>query len=265
MANLVMAILSSSSLMWLGALAIGVSLGLLGSGGSTLTVPILVYVVGEPEKVAIASSLAIVGSISFVGAVPYALAGRVNWRAVAGFGVPAMVGSYLGAALSSYLTGNVQMLIFAAIMLAAAGSMLRSPNLPLPEIPPHPALWKMASQGFAIGMVSGVVGVGGGFLIVPALALLLALPFQVAVGTSLLIIALQSALGLYKLLHVLAAHNLAMNWHIVLVFALIGIAGSFVGNRFAIRLPQARLKKMFAGLLLFMGGLIILQHIFLFA
>ncbi len=123
---------------WIGAALIGLSLGLLGSGGSILTVPVLVYLVGEPEKLAIAESLAIVGGISLIGAIPYALKRQIDWRSVLWFGGPGVVGTYLGAALSVYLSGVVQLLLFAAVMLLAAVMMFRPSKVPGEGAALHP-------------------------------------------------------------------------------------------------------------------------------
>ena len=110
---------------WIGAVAIGLSLGLLGSGGSVLTVPVLVYLVGQDEKVAIAGSLAVVGSIALVGALPYLVRRMVDWRSVALFGIPGMIGTWMGAWAAGFVSGETQLLVFALVMLLAAGLMLR--------------------------------------------------------------------------------------------------------------------------------------------
>lgn len=167
-------------LAWLGAALIGLSLGLLGSGGSILTVPVLVYLVGEPEKIAIAESLAVVGGISLVGALPYALRRQVDWTSVVWFGIPGVVGTFLGAALSVYLSGAVQLLLFAAVMLLAAVMMFRSSPIAGEQggeqmAGPRSPL-KVGLEGLVVGVVTGLVGVGGGFLIIPALVLLGGLP-----------------------------------------------------------------------------------------
>src|SRR5699024_12154707 len=113
-------------LAWIGALLVGLSLGLLGSGGSILTVPILIYLVGEPGKLAIAESLGIVSAISLVGFIPYAFKKQVHWKSVILFGIPSMGGSYLGAFVSIYISANAQLIIFAGVMLLAAAMMLHN-------------------------------------------------------------------------------------------------------------------------------------------
>ncbi|WP_284327034.1 sulfite exporter TauE/SafE family protein, partial [Deinococcus metallilatus] len=186
-------------LAWIGAALIGLSLGLLGSGGSILTVPVLVYLVGEPEKLAIAESLAIVGAISLFGAIPYALKRQIDWRSVLWFGIPGVAGTYLGAALSVYLSGVAQLMLFAVVMLLAAIMMFR-PGGAQPEAATNHkrSPLKIGAEGLVVGVLTGLVGVGGGFLIIPALVLLGGLPMSLAVGTSLLIIAAKSFVGFYK-------------------------------------------------------------------
>ena len=245
---------------WLGAVLVGLSLGLLGSGGSILTVPILVYLVGEPDKLAIAESLALVGLIALVGAIPYARSALIDWRNVAWFGLPGIAGTYLGAWLSQWVSGAVQLLFFAVVMLLAAFLMLR----PAPATParPHRRHWAViALEGLTVGVITGLVGVGGGFLILPALVLLGGLPMGLAVGTSLVIIALKSASGFYKYLTLLPLYNLSVNWGLVLLFAVLGSLGSLVGHQLARRLPQARLRQVFAAFLIAMGIFILGQNL----
>jgi len=240
-------------LAWIGAALIGLSLGLLGSGGSILTVPVLVYLVGEPEKLAIAESLAIVGGISLVGAVPYALGRQIDWRSVLWFGIPGVMGTFLGATLSVYLSGVVQLLLFAVVMLLAAGMMFR-PQRGEVQAASHPrSPLKIGLEGLAVGILTGLVGVGGGFLIIPALVLLGGLPMSLAVGTSLLIIAAKSFAGFAKYTQVLAAQNLSMHWDLILIFTAIGIVGSFLGARLGKKVSNERLKRGFAGFLVVMG------------
>ena len=253
-------------LAWLGAAAIGLSLGLLGSGGSILTVPVLVYLVGQPEKVAIAGSLAIVGGISLIAALPWTWKRQVDWRNVAWFGVPGMVGTWLGAWLSTWLSGALQLLVFAVVMLLAAAMMLRPPRALAAgtanseegavdaTAPPPRKVGRIALDGLVVGVVTGVVGVGGGFLIVPALVLLGGLALHRAIGTSLWIISLKSFSGFAKYTSVLAGAGLALDWRLIGVFTAIGAGGSLLGGRVARRLPQAHLQRAFAVFLLLMGA-----------
>jgi uncharacterized membrane protein YfcA len=228
-------------LAWPGAIAIGLSLGLLGSGGSILTVPVLVYLLDQPEKLAIASSLAIVGSIAAVGSLPYVRAGLVNWRAVLLFGVP----------------GTVQLTLFAVVMLLASVLMLRPVKC---DAAPREtrALWKITLDGLAVGVITGLVGVGGGFLVVPALVLLGGLAMRQAVATSLVIIALKSFSGFYKYLDVLDVENITLDVDIIVLVSLLGIAGTLAGNLIGSRLPQETLKKAFGVFLIGMGSFILI-------
>ncbi len=245
---------------WLGALLVGLVLGLLGSGGSILTVPVLVYLVGEPSKLAIAESLGIVALISLVGAIPLALRGRVSWRTVGWFGGPGIVGAYVGASLSQLMSGAVQLAIFAVVMLGAAVLMFRRIPSELVDEPDR-AFWKVMVDGLGVGVLTGLVGVGGGFLIVPALVVLGGLSMHLAVGTSLAIIALKSVSGFVKYLDVMEAAGLSIHWDLVLVFSGIGIVGSFVGGRLGAYVPQARLKRGFAIFLVLMGIVILGQNV----
>ncbi|WP_243030751.1 sulfite exporter TauE/SafE family protein [Thermus altitudinis] len=244
----------------IGALLIGLSLGLLGSGGSILTVPVLVYLLGEPPKQAIAESLLIVGGIALLGAIPYALRGLVDWRNVLFFGLPGMAGTYLGAWLSRFVSGEVQLLTFAMVMLLAAYSMARPTPLSSAKRASRKA-WKVVLDGLAVGALTGFVGVGGGFLIVPALVLLGGLPMHLAVGTSLLIIALKSFTGFYKYLHLLPQYGLGVDYPVALLFIAVGTLGSFWGGRLAVRLPQESLRRGFALFLVVMGVFILGQNL----
>lgn len=234
-----------------GAMLIGVSLGLLGSGGSILTVPVLVYLVGQPEKVAIAGSLAIVGAIAAVGALQWARARLVDWRSVVWFGVPGAVGTVAGAWSSQWVSGTSQLVVFALVMLLAAWFMLQ-PRAPLPPGTPEPAprtLSKVIADGLAVGALTGFVGVGGGFMIVPALVVLARIDMHRAIGTSLVIIAVKSAAGFAQYLPVLAVEGLSVDWGIIGLFSAVGAAGTVVGNRFSRRVPQTALKRGFGALL----------------
>ena len=233
-----------------GAVLIGVSLGLLGSGGSILTVPVLVYLLDQPEKVAIAGSLAIVGAIAAAGAVPWALSRHVAWRSVAWFGVPAIGGTVAGAALSVFVSGEVQLVAFACVMLLAAWFMWRPAPSAEAAAPPARPVAKLVADGLAVGALTGFVGVGGGFMIVPALVLLGRLDMHRAVGTSLTIIALKSFAGFAQYLHVLDELGLAVDWQVIGVFTAVGIGGSVLGNRIGRRVPQAALRRAFAAALI---------------
>lgn len=242
----------ASVMAWPGAIAIGVSLGLLGSGGSILTVPVLVYLVGQDEKVAIAGSLFIVGSIALAGSLQFVRAGLINWRSVATFGIPGMAGTYAGAAIAAYVSGLMQLALFAVVMLLASYLMLRPIKLTDSDHTPR-ALWKIAGDGLVVGIITGLVGVGGGFLIVPALVLLGGLSMHQAVATSLVVIALKSYSGFWKYLDVLGKQDLRLDWPVLALVTVLGIAGSVVGSRLARRVHQDRLKRWFGYFLIVMG------------
>lgn len=246
---------------WFGAFAIGLSLGLLGSGGSILTVPVLIYLVGVPEKTAIAESLAIVGLIALAGAVPKWRQGLVDWRNVLLFGLPGMVGAYLGAWAAAFVSGEFQLVLFAVIMFVAAFLMIRPPKLDAPGEPAaRRAGIRIVIDGLVVGAVTGLVGVGGGFLIVPALVLLGGLPMHRAIGTSLAIIALKSGAGFVKYQQVLGDLDIQMDWTRIAVFGLIGFLGSLLGSSLAKRLPRTTLQRGFGAFLLLMGGFILFQY-----
>lgn len=246
-------------LAWIGAILIGLALGMLGSGGSILTVPILIYLVGEPDKLAIAESLAIVGLIALFGAIPYALKGQIDWRNVLFFGLPGMAGTYLGAYISKWVPGVWQLGLFAVVMLLAAYMMFRPPRLE--ATPKKRSHLKIILDGLIVGALTGLVGVGGGFLIVPALVLLGGLPMHLAVGTSLLVVAMKSVSGFYKYLHLLPEQGYTVHWDLVLLFAVLGIVGSLFGGRIAASIPQLTLRRGFAGFLVVMGIFILWQSL----
>jgi uncharacterized membrane protein YfcA len=245
---------------WLGALAIGLSLGLLGSGGSILTVPVLVYLVGQEEKVAIAGSLAVVGTIALVGALPYVARRQVDGRSLLWFGVPGMAGTWIGAWLAAFVTGRTQLLVFAVVMLVAAGLMLRGPTVDAGPTGRR-ASWKIAVDGLLVGALTGFVGVGGGFMIVPALVLLGGLTMHRAVATSLSIIALKSFAGFAKYLDVLADRNMSLDWPVLVQVTALGVVGSLVGHRLATRLPHDRLKRWFGVFLILMSAFIFWRNL----
>ncbi len=231
-------------LAWLGGVLIGVTLGLLGSGGSILTVPILVYLVGEPQKTAIVESLVIVGLIAAGGVVPYARKGLVAWHTVVAYAAPGMMGSYAGAWLAHFVSATVQLTAFGVLMLMAAALMLKPPTL-TPADPPRPVPWQVAAQGLTIGLLTGFLGVGGGFLIVPCLVLVAGLPMHVAVGTSLATIAFNSAAGFTKSVQVLHSLGGRIHWPVVTLFTALGLAGMLAGSALAGRLEHSQLKRGF--------------------
>lgn len=242
----------------IGAVIIGLSLGLLGSGGSIITMPLLLYVVGETEKLAIAESLLIVGSIATVGSLLLAKSKLINLRYILWFGLPSMMGTYIGAWSAQFVTGVVQVLTFSIVMLLSSRMMLKSP---IANVEPKPSgsLVGVGAVGVAVGILAGFVGVGGGFLIVPALFLLARLTLQQATATSLVIIALQSFTGFFKYAYLLDQAQIAINWPVVLTMIVIGSGGVIVGSKLSRSLPQKRIKQVFAIMLIGLG-LFMLVH-----
>ena len=238
---------------------IGIALGLLGGGGSILTVPVLVYILGYEPKPAIAMSLVIVGTASLIGALRLRQQRTMRVRTALGFGVFAMLGAYLGARLAHDLNGKTQLILLGAAMLAAAVSMFRSAAVA--EIEPdaglvagglarpparHPVA--VAAIGIGVGVLTGMAGVGGGFLIVPALVLFAAIPMRQAVGTSLFVIAMNCAAAF-------AGYwgRVPIPWGFVTVFALVAVAGSVAGTALGRHVPAPALKRGFAVFLVLMG------------
>jgi uncharacterized membrane protein YfcA len=237
------------------AIIIGLALGTLGGGGSILTVPVLVYVLGYDPKLAIAMSLPVVGTAALVGVVSHWRAGNVRLQTAALFGSVAMIGSYTGARASVLLTGRTQLLILGAVMIGAAASMLRSAarQTMTPDESPHPIL--MLGVGFAVGVLTGIIGIGGGFLIVPALVILGRVPMKAAIGTSLLVIALNSASG-----YLGHAGQQVIPWEFVARFTSVAVIGILAGAALVRHIPTQALKRAFAALLVVIGVLIVWQN-----
>jgi len=246
------------------AALIGLSLGTLGGGGSTLTVPIFVYVMGFEAKRAIAMSFPVVGGTSLIGALSHWRHGNVRWRTALIFGVVAMVGAFGSAHLvAPLLTGEAQLLLLGAVMLVAAVSMFRNAGgrkAPAPGAAPSLSLPLLMLTALGVGMLTGILGVGGGFLIVPALALLARVPIKEAVGTSLVIISMNTGSA-----YLGYAGKVDMPWGVVLAFTMIAILGILVGTRLVHAATPAQLKRAFAIFLLAVGGFVFYQNRAVFA
>ncbi len=241
----------SSSLILGGLLSllIGLSLGLLGGGGSILTVPILVYVLGLEPKSAIATSLIVVGLTSGVAMLSHARGGRVQWRTGLFFGVAGMAGAYGGGKVAHFIPGGVLLLGFAVMMLVAAVAMMRDRKAgPESGLPRSLPIVKVLIQGVLVGFVTGLIGAGGGFVVVPALVLLGGLPMHVAVGTSLFVIMMNS-------LSAFAGYigHAEINWTLASVVSGAAMVGSVIGGKLAARVPQKILRKIFAWFIVVMG------------
>ena len=246
----------------IGGIVIGLCLGLLGSGGSILTVPVLVYLLQHDPKAAIAESLAIVGGIALVGAIEPAIRKRIDWPSVVFFGIPGIGGTVLGAWVAQYMSGVVQLVLFSIVMLLASVLMLRGKQ----QAEEAPATRSVRDyvliviEGLGVGALTGIVGVGGGFLIVPALVLLGRLPMRLAVGTSLLIIAFKSGAGFLEYHGQMVEAGVPIAWKTIGVFIGLGAVGTLIGGSIGGRLPQHRLKQVFAVFLIVMGGVILVKE-----
>ncbi|MBO0505890.1 sulfite exporter TauE/SafE family protein [Aeromonas veronii] len=243
----------------LGAILIGLSLGIFGSGGSILTVPVLMYLVDMPANLAIASSLLIVAGISLFGSIPNVWQKRVSWPHVLLFGIPGMVGTYGGAWLGTKVESVIQLSVFVLLMVVASVMMWRSKKST--EGTPKVNFINVALDGLVVGGITGFVGIGGGFLIVPALVLLAGVPMIMAIGTSLLIIALNSVVGFAKYYEVLTAQNFSFNWTVIGIMVVGGVAGSFLGSWIGHKLPKEKLKKAFSIFLIIMATVVLTQSV----
>ncbi|MCC5880345.1 MAG: sulfite exporter TauE/SafE family protein [Idiomarina sp.] len=244
----------------LGALIIGISLGLFGSGGSILTVPVLLYLVHQDPQVAIASSLLIVGGISLFGSIQNTFRGLVSWRHVGFFGLPGMAGTWLGAYAGLLVDARWQLLVFALLMAVAAWTMWRA-RLPVLGAPVVIRPYKVMAEGLLVGAITGFVGVGGGFLIVPALVLLGGLSLPIGVATSLVIIALKSMVGFVQYYVPMANAGYQFDMKVIAIMIVAGVLGSFGGSWLATRLPKEKLQKGFAVFLVVMAGVVIYQSV----
>ncbi len=242
------------------AVLVGVSLGLLGGGGSILTVPLLVYGFGLGTHEAIATSLFVVGATSAAGMIPHARRGKVDFRTGLIFGGTSMVGAFAAGRVAHLIPGSILLIGFAAMMLATAIMMMRPrrPRATDPaghEVPKLPWVQVML-EGLVVGSVTGLVGAGGGFLVVPALVLLGGLSMETAIGTSLLVIALKSFAAF-------AGHLGTLHFDMGLagMVTAAAIGGSLVGSRWASAIPQDLLKRGFGWFVLVMATFLLSQEV----
>lgn len=255
---------------------IGISLGLIGGGGSILTVPVLVYLFGIDPVLATAYSLFIVGSTSLVGAFPKYQEGLVNVKTAVIFGLPAILAVYITRAylvpmipnpvlsIGDFVVSKAMLMmgLFATLMVFASYSMISNKKVgakPEEEAGPQKFNYPMIlTEGAVVGILTGLVGAGGGFLIIPALVLFSKLPMKQAVGTSLLIIAAKSLIGFtgdmaqYK-----------MDWSLLGVVTGLAIVGIFIGNRLSRSVDGDKLKKAFGWFVLVMGIYILVKELYL--
>ena len=271
---------------YIGAVVMGLSLGLIGGGGSILTVPILVYLFQVDAVLATAYSLFIVGLTSLVGSVSHVRLGNVHWRTAIVFGIPSIISVFLtrsylvpripdpimtfgqdpsgGAAL--VITKSVGLLLlFAVIMVMAAYSMIKPSKKSgtdtlsnTEDVQPQFNYPLILAEGAIVGLVTGLVGAGGGFLIIPALVLLAKLPMKQAVGTSLMIIAAKSLIGFVGDM----SGDEVIDWNFLAVFSSIAVVGILLGSWLSKRIPGEKLKPTFGWFVLVMGTYIIIKELF---
>ncbi|SJZ45881.1 sulfite exporter TauE/SafE family protein [Sediminibacterium ginsengisoli] len=250
---------------YLASVLIGISLGLIGGGGSILTMPVLVYLFRLDVAAATVYSLFVVGSASTAGSLSYFRKGLVSLRTALLFGIPSITGVYL---TRRYLVPAIPqqifsigqftitrsmllMVLFAVLMILAARSMIRKQQ----QAKENANVLLMIVQGTFIGMLTGLVGAGGGFLIIPALVNLLGMPMKKAVGTSLVVIAINSLAGF-----LFSAEGLVIQWKLLLSITVIAVAGILIGSWLAGRINGSKLKPGFGWFILVMGVYIILRE-----
>ena len=259
---------------YLGAAVIGISLGLIGGGGSILTVPVLVYLLGVSPVLATAYSLFVVGATSLAGSFSFMKKGLVNYKTAAVFALPSFIAVYLTRQFlipavpetlftigDFRLTKNMGiMLFFAVIMLVAAVSMIRRNNEMKKDKSEGVIRFNypmIALEGAVVGALTGIVGAGGGFLIIPALVLFARLPMKMAVGTSLLIIAAKSLIGFLG-----DIGNQPIDWPFMLLFTGLSLGGIIVGSWLSDKIDGELLKKAFGWFVLLMGVYILSKELF---
>ena len=256
---------------YIASLFIGISLGLIGGGGSILTVPVMVYLFGLQPLLATSYSLFVVGSTSFVGAFNNLRKGLVNVKAALLFGassiatvfltrkflVPAIPKDIFTIRGFTITESMLTMVLFAILMLVASVSMIRNKKVVKheEENKDHFRFGKLVTYGITIGLVTGLLGAGGGFLLIPALVLLLKLPMKKAIGTSLMIIALNSLVGFTGDLG-----HFSIDWFFLVKVTAIAIAGIFIGGMLGKKIKGEKLRKGFGWFVLVMGIYIILKE-----
>ena len=260
---------------YIASVFIGISLGLIGGGGSILTVPVLVYLFGESAELSTAYSLFIVGTTALVGGIRNATMGNVNYKTAVVFTIPAFIAVYLTRAYlvpaipqniftvgTFTMTKDVAIMVFfALVMLAASVSMIRNKREEKDEEGETEPVFNVpaiVAEGAVVGVLTGIVGAGGGFLIIPALVLFAKLPMKKAVGTSLLIIAAKSLIGF---IGDVQRPDLIIDWTLLLTVTAIAVAGIFVGIYATKFIDGEKLKKGFGWFVLIMAVYIILKQL----
>lgn len=256
------------------ATGIGISLGLIGGGGSVLALPILVYVMGVPTKPAIAMTLVIVGTVSLIGLIPHWKKGNINFKKAFIFGSATMLGAFLGAKIAGlpFVTDNLQMLLFAIMMLVAASLMIKrslknstklssenhleniKTEVYQPPVCKYCWLW-LLTEGLGVGILTGLVGVGGGFAIVPALVILGKTPMKEAIGTSLLILVVNAISGFLGYLG-----QVDLDWNLIGSFVIAASLGSFFGAYLSQFIDGKKLQKYFGYFLIAVAAFVLFQN-----
>ena len=237
----------------LAALA-GLSLGLLGGGGSILAVPIMVYTANISPKVAVAMSLAVVGVTTLFGVYGHYKARNINIKLALQFGGAAIPSTFLGSYLSQLISGTTQLIIFSIVMILAALFMLKG-RQEVEEANTQQNLLMTLLSGSFVGVMTGLIGVGGGFLIVPSLMYFTGTKIKEAVGTSLFIISLNSLIGFTSYLN-----KVDIDWSFMSKFTLASIIGILIGSKLVPFIPAQKLKKAFAIFLIIMGIFILYKN-----
>ncbi|AWL12471.1 hypothetical protein HMF8227_02001 [Saliniradius amylolyticus] len=237
--------------------SIGVSLGVFGSGGSVLALPVLVYLAGQSPKEAVTGSLFIVTIISITTLLFSDSRRQIHWPNAVALGVPGIAGTYSGALLASLVSGAVQLAVFAILMLVSSSLMWRQQPKAAENNPA--GLWLMVATGFLVGIFTGFAGVGGGFLLLPALVMIARLDFLRARATSLLLIAVNASVGFIKNSWLLNQQGSTLDWLVLISIATLGALGALIGQHYSARWPQQRLRKGFAVFLILLAGLVFWQ------
>lgn len=257
---------------YIASFAMGITLGLMGGGGSILTVPIMVYLFSISPSIATGYSLFVVGATALIGSVMYIRKGDIDIKVGLAFAIPSVIGVTVSRGLiipsipevileSNGFTLTKEILImatFAALMISASYTMIKKKRERKPmEVSPLKRVALIALEGLVIGLIAGFVGAGGGFLIIPALVLLAGLSMRVAIGTSLMIIAIQSLLGFIGDV----SRGIVVDWFLLGTVAAIAAIGIIAGSAIAHKIQEAKLKTAFGWFILIMGAFILIEQV----
>lgn len=244
------------------AIFIGMAVGMFGGGGSILTTPMLVYIADFEAKPAIAASAVLVAVTSLIGLIQYARAGQVQWRTGLLFGVAGVTGAFLAGQVGQRLPGNLVLVLLGVMMVVTAVAMIRGRKEMTSKHHDGLPLFRILLDGFLVGIATGLVGAGGGFLVVPALVLLGGIPMQMAVGTSLLVVMMKAIATFisYRVMFFSGDSFATINpetsfdWGVTLLVIGFAIIGVFFGVRVARKVDPDRLRKLFGWFVLIVGS-----------